>query len=160
MDSTRRRAVVQAETLGAGGPCSIRAPTIVLHGRGDLRAPFEEGRLVAGLIPGARFVTLETRNHLMMQDEPAWRAFLGVLADFYPPAQVPANAFPILTARERQVLELLATGMTNAEIAKRLYLGDATVKTHVARLLGKLGARDRLQATIIAYESGFIRPGG
>jgi DNA-binding NarL/FixJ family response regulator len=49
--------------------------------------------------------------------------------------------------------------MTNAEIAKRLFVGEATVKTHVARLLAKIGARDRLQATIIAYESGFIRPG-
>jgi DNA-binding NarL/FixJ family response regulator len=65
-----------------------------------------------------------------------------------------------LSGRERQVLELLAGGLTNAEIAGRLFVGDATVKTHVARLLAKLGARDRLQATIIAYESGFIRAGG
>jgi DNA-binding NarL/FixJ family response regulator len=78
-----------------------------------------------------------------------------------PPAPgASSDGISTLSARERQVLELLATGMTNAEIAKRLYLGDATVKTHVARLLAKLGARDRLQATIIAYESGFIRPGG
>jgi len=74
-------------------------------------------------------------------------------------ASVPSGAVSLLSARERQVLELLATGMTNAEIAQRLFVGEATVKTHVARLLAKLGARDRLQATIIAYESGFIRPG-
>jgi DNA-binding NarL/FixJ family response regulator len=77
-----------------------------------------------------------------------------------PPAASPISSrISSLSARERQVLELLATGMTNAEIAKRLFVGEATVKTHVARLLAKIGARDRLQATIIAYESGFIRPG-
>jgi DNA-binding NarL/FixJ family response regulator len=75
-------------------------------------------------------------------------------------SSAPSDAIALLSAREREVLELLATGMTNAEIAKRLFVGEATVKTHVARLLAKLGARDRLQATIIAYESGFIRPGG
>ena len=51
----------------------IGCPTLVLHGSGEIRIPFEEGRLIAGLVPGARFVTLETRNHLMRQDEPAWR---------------------------------------------------------------------------------------
>ncbi|HEU0205391.1 MAG TPA: response regulator transcription factor [Pseudolysinimonas sp.] len=76
-----------------------------------------------------------------------------------PPATSPtATRIWALSARERQVLELLATGMTNAEIAKRLFVGEATVKTHVARLLPKIGARDRIQATIFAYESGFISP--
>ncbi len=78
--------------------------------------------------------------------------------------RTPAAASPTssrisaLSAREREVLGLLATGMTNAEIAKLLFVGEATVKTHVARLLAKIGARDRIQATIIAYESGFISP--
>jgi pimeloyl-ACP methyl ester carboxylesterase/DNA-binding CsgD family transcriptional regulator len=133
---------------------SIRAPTIVLHGRGDLRAPFEEGRLVAGLIRGARFVTLETRNHLMMQDEPAWRAFLGVLADFYPPAQVPANAFPILTARERQVLDLIAQGLDNAQIAARLDLSEKTVRNNITHIFDKIGVETRSKAIVLAREHG------
>lgn len=64
-----------------------------------------------------------------------------------------------LTGREQEVLRELARGSTNAEIAAALYLSPATVKSHVASILGKLGLRDRLQAVILAYESGFIRPG-
>ena len=65
-----------------------------------------------------------------------------------------------LTERELQVLELMAGGHSNAEIAGELYLGEATIKTHVGRILAKLGARDRVQAVVVAYESGVVTPGG
>ncbi|CAL9383336.1 Transcriptional regulatory protein LiaR [Streptomyces sp. enrichment culture] len=76
------------------------------------------------------------------------------------PAAPPAPWVARLTEREADVLRLMATGMTNAEIAARLGVGAATVKTHVAAVLAKTGARDRTQAVIAAYESGFITPAG
>ncbi|MFJ5230984.1 response regulator [Kitasatospora sp. NPDC088391] len=64
-----------------------------------------------------------------------------------------------LSAREREVLRLMAAGLTNAEIAERMRVGAETVKTHVARILGKLGVRGRTQAVVAAYESGFVTAG-
>jgi DNA-binding NarL/FixJ family response regulator len=74
-----------------------------------------------------------------------------------PPA--PASALNALTAREREVMELVAAGLTNDEIAARLVLSPATAKTHVSRILTKLRVRDRSQLVVLAYESGMVRPG-
>ncbi|WP_238019428.1 response regulator transcription factor [Dactylosporangium sp. AC04546] len=80
----------------------------------------------------------------------------GVIERF---ATVSGPPLPDLSDREHEVLRLLARGRSNAEIAQELFLGLQTVKSHVATLLAKLGVRDRTQAVIAAYESGFVRPG-
>lgn len=87
------------------------------------------------------------------------RRLLSHVAAHLPAPQAPSPLLDSLTDREREVLVLMARGKSNSEIAAELFVAEATVKTHVGRVLAKLGARDRVQAVVSAYELGLVHPG-
>jgi DNA-binding NarL/FixJ family response regulator len=91
-------------------------------------------------------------------DASVTKRFIAHFARAVRPAPSTPKELALLTSRELDVLRLLTEGLSNAEIAKRLIVEETTVKTHVSRILMKLGLRDRLQAVILAYETGFVSP--
>lgn len=136
----------------------VQCPTLVLHARGDFIIPFERGREVASLIPRARFVPLESRNHILLEGEAAWPVMVQAIEDFLPRAgpTVAGNlAIGDLTAREREILDALAQGLSNNEIAARLAISTKTVRNHVSNVFGKLGVNSRPQAIVRARQAGF-----
>jgi pimeloyl-ACP methyl ester carboxylesterase/DNA-binding CsgD family transcriptional regulator len=141
----------------------VRCPTLVLHPRGDLRIPFDQGRFLATHIPGARFVPLESNNHLLLEHEPAWNRFLAEVRAFLPEGTAaaetgaPPSAFAELSAREREILELVARGLDNRQIAERLFLSEKTVRNHITSVFSKLEVQSRAQAIVHAREAGFGR---
>src|SRR5690606_31492798 len=114
----------------------VRCPTLLLHARHDRRVPFEEGRLLAGLIPGARFVPLGTADHILLPHDPCFAAFFAELRAFLPGARADAarSAFSSLTAREAQILERIAQGLDNAQIAAHLEVSEKTVRNNITRI--------------------------
>jgi pimeloyl-ACP methyl ester carboxylesterase/DNA-binding CsgD family transcriptional regulator len=135
----------------------VRTPTLVLHARDDAIAPLSEGRLLAAEISGAQFVELDSRNHVLLEHEPAWARFQEAVLAFTGQA-VPAGPDPVfdaLSPRERETLALLADGLSNAAIAERLGISEKTVRNHVSHLFDKLGVWSRAQAIVFARDHGF-----
>lgn len=118
----------------------VGARTLVIHARGDRVVPVEEGRLLATLIPDARLVVLDSVNHILLADEPAWEQFVSALRGFLGPARIPAPSASAaeLSTRELEVLELVAAGLTNEAIAERLSLSIRTVERHLSNVYAKL----------------------
>ena len=145
----------------------IEAPTLVLQAIGDRSTTFDNGVEVSSKIPGARLVPMESRNHILLADEPAWQVFMGEVAAFLEPdrrsfeTREPERPVEPLSPRELDVLRLVADGRTNEEIAEALTLSIRTVERHLSNVYAKLGvavappARRRPRAT-----SGATSPDG
>jgi pimeloyl-ACP methyl ester carboxylesterase/DNA-binding CsgD family transcriptional regulator len=137
----------------------VGCPTLVMHATHDARVPFEEGMLIAAQIPGARFVPLESSNHLLLEDEPAWRRWVEEVRAFLPGSAAEADpAFTALSRRERDVVELIARGCDNAQIAAHLGLSEKTVRNHITSIFSKLEVENRSQAIVLARKAGFDSP--
>ena len=134
----------------------VRCPTLLLHARGDRRVPFEEGRLLAGLIPGARFVPLETDNHILLPQELAYGQFFAEIEAFLPcdAGKAARREFASLTPREAEILDRIARGHDNARIAAELQLSEKTVRNNITHIFDKLGVAGRSQAIVLAREHG------
>jgi pimeloyl-ACP methyl ester carboxylesterase/DNA-binding CsgD family transcriptional regulator len=136
----------------------VTCPTLVLHASGDARVPFEESRLLAGQIPDARFVPLESENHLLLDTEPAWLRWREEIRNFLSADVAIDPVFATLTPRERDIVELIAGGRDNAQIAARLALSEKTVRNHITSIFAKLEVENRSQAIVLARKAGFDSP--
>jgi pimeloyl-ACP methyl ester carboxylesterase/DNA-binding CsgD family transcriptional regulator len=128
----------------------ITAPTLILHALGDRAATFENAPEVAAQVPNARLVPLESRNHILLADEPAWPVFLREVTAFLAPDRLTLGPGPDndrglaeLSAREIDVLRLAADGRTNAQIGEALTLSIRTVERHLSNAYQKLGLTGR-----------------
>jgi len=124
----------------------VTVPTLVMHARHDGVVPVEEGRLLAAGIPGSRYVELDSRNHVLLHNEPAWERFCSETLEFLAGGRDREAALAALTAREREIVAGLVAGKTNAEIAAALFISDKTVRNALTRIFEKLGVRSRTQA--------------
>jgi pimeloyl-ACP methyl ester carboxylesterase/DNA-binding CsgD family transcriptional regulator len=134
----------------------VRCPTLVLHVKGDQLATFDQGRRLASLIPGARFVPLEGNNHIPFEQEPAWAALVQQLRGFLGGEARPGAPAGTLTPRQREVLQRVAFGQTDKLIARELQLSPRTVEMHVASAMKALGSKTRSEAVRAATEQGLL----
>ncbi|HET9299170.1 MAG TPA: alpha/beta fold hydrolase [Candidatus Polarisedimenticolaceae bacterium] len=136
----------------------VRVPTLVLHARHDEVVPIKVGRILAAEIPDATFVELDSANHILLEDEPAWTRFCEAVEAFTGTAAAAAGdgaAFQALSPRERDILALITEGLGNAEIGERLGISEKTVRNHVSNVFDKLGVWTRAQAIVFARDRGF-----
>jgi len=158
------KAEVAAHLMRARGEVDVRellpkvsVPTLVLHAVHDEITPLGMGRQLAAEIPGAQFVQLESRNHVLLEHEPAWAHFKQAVLEFTGRgAEADGGArFAALSPRERELLGALVAGRSNIEIAANLAISDKTVRNMLTRIFDKLGVRSRAQAIVLARDHGF-----
>jgi pimeloyl-ACP methyl ester carboxylesterase/DNA-binding CsgD family transcriptional regulator len=146
----QQRALADAEHLVP----RLDVPTLILHSLGDRMNDFKYGRRLAATIPGARLVPLESDNHILLADEPAWRVLVAEVERFLAEDQGDRRADDavelLLSARELEVLRLVARGRDNEQIAEELYISVRTVERHLQNVYDKLGVRGRSARTAAA----------
>jgi pimeloyl-ACP methyl ester carboxylesterase/DNA-binding CsgD family transcriptional regulator len=139
----------------------VRVPTLVLHARHDEIVPFEAGKHLAADIPNAEFVSLDSRNHILLSEEPAWAHFKDAVLEFTGRPRATGAEDPLLatlSVRERQILAAVVSGQSNSEIGAALFVSEKTVRNSLTRIFEKLGVRTRTQAAILARDRGFRWP--
>ena len=138
-------------TDARGRLAELDLPTLVLHCRGDQAQGFQRGRELAAGIRGARLVALESNNHIVLADEPAWPVFLREITEFIAPdraaAPAAADVASVLSPRELDILRLAADGLDNDAIAAELVLSVRTVERHLQNAYAKLGLQGRTART-------------
>lgn len=125
----------------------VRTPTLVLHPERDTVVPLSEGALLARAIDGAAFAVLDSANHILQADEPAWAEFQARLLEFTG-ASTP-QGFADLTPREREILSLIGEAQSNKAIARQLGTSEKTVRNHATRVFAKLGVDSRQEAMLL-----------
>lgn len=133
----------------------VTCPTLVIHCRGDAVIPFEEGRFLAASIKGARLEPLDSNNHVPLAGEPSFDRLFDLLSEFLPGTPIAGATFGGLSQREREMLDLIARGLDNAQIAARLELAEKTVRNRITLIFSKLSVENRSQAIVRARDAGF-----
>ncbi len=140
----------------------VTTDTLVMHARDDQVVPVDEGRRLAALIPGARLVLLDSANHILLSEEPAWPTFVSEIRAFLGgggEAAAAEQGIDDLTVRELEVLECVAAGLTNEAIADRLHVSVRTVERHLANIYAKLRVSGKAgRAAAAARYSGVHAP--
>lgn len=138
----------------------VQVPTLVMHAADDEVVPAQQGKLLAREIPGAEFLQIDSRNHILLEHEPAWRDFQEAVLRFTGQgrrADTAGSPVAALTARERDILALLREGYTNARIGHDLGISEKTVRNHISHLYEKLNVRSRGEAIAMAHQHDLPR---
>jgi len=139
----------------------VRVPTLVIQIARDQVVDPRSAVGIAGEIPGSQFVSIDSRNHILLEDEPGWQEFKNVFTRHVPGATAPARRDPAarerieqLSTREQKILGEIAKGLNNREIAGGLFISEKTVRNHITSIFDKLGVSSRAQAIVMAKEAG------
>ncbi len=132
----------------------VKVPTLVIHAKDDAVVPLEAGQAMATEIPGAQFVQLDSQNHLLLGDEPAWGHFCDEVLHFLKEESQPSTAssaqmLKSLTDKEQTILGLLGEGLSNNAIAEKVFLSEKTIRNHLTHIYDKLGVSSRAEAIVL-----------